>query len=157
MAAWMSSKFSNEREDSRSRDAHRERDSRRARDENPRRENPRRENSRHENPRHEKSNSQGSHDQRSSQRSRMTGSSAVAQAKKHLLDLTGQACETVSSITRRPDGGWNVQLEVVELERIPRTTDILASYAIQLDDQGELLGYERVNRYYRNAASGGEE
>ena len=152
MAAWMSSKFSNEREDSRSRNAHRERDSGRARDENPRHENPRR-----EDPRHEKSSSQGSHGQRSSQRSRMTGSSAVAQAKKHLLDLTGQACETVSSINRRPDGGWNVQLEVVELERIPRTTDILASYAIQLDDQGELLGYERVNRYYRNAASGGEE
>jgi len=123
MAAWMSSRSSQERDNSRGRDARHERD-------------------------------QNGH---RPQRNRFTGSAAVARAKQHPLELTGQEPETVSSINRRPDGGWNVQLEVVELERIPRTTDILASYAIQLDDEGELLGYERVNRYYRNAASGGDE
>ena len=45
-------------------------------------------------------------------------------------------------------------LEVVELERVPPTTDILATYRVDLDEYGELMGYERVNRYYRNQAGG---
>jgi len=47
-----------------------------------------------------------------------------------------------------------VVVEVLELARIPRTTDILASYAVDLDQQGELLAYERVHRYYRNDVDG---
>jgi len=70
-----------------------------------------------------------------------------------LLDLTGQPCESVSSLSRTHDG-WRIALEVVELERIPRTTDILASYVVELDDEGELMGYERVHRYYRNEVNG---
>jgi len=91
------------------------------------------------------------------ERPRFSGSSAVARAKDFLLELTGHPSESVSSLTRGPDGGWRVRLEVVELERIPRTTDILASYEVQLDAHGELLTYERVARYYRNAAGGGDE
>jgi len=83
----------------------------------------------------------------------MTGSQAVQHARQHLSELTGKQCESVSSLIRRPDG-WNVTLEVVEMERIPQTTDIMASYLIELDDEGELLRYERVARYYRNQASG---
>lgn len=81
----------------------------------------------------------------------------MAAAKAILVELTGHPCESVSSLNRRQDGGWNVTLEIVELERIPQTTDILASYVVELDDRGELLSYQRVNRYYRNAASGGDE
>ena len=40
---------------------------------------------------------------------------------------------------------------------LEQTTDILASYVVELDDRGELQSYQRVNRYYRNAASGGDE
>jgi hypothetical protein len=84
---------------------------------------------------------------------RLSGAAAVEYAKAQLLDLTGQPCESVSSLSRTRDG-WRVALEVVELERIPRTTDILASYVVELDDEGELMGYERVHRYYRNEVSG---
>jgi len=66
--------------------------------------------------------------------------------------LTGHDCETVSALQRTREG-WNVQLETVELERIPRTTDILASYLIELDEHGDLMRYERVARYYRNQAT----
>ena len=84
---------------------------------------------------------------------RMSGSGAVQHAKAELLELTGQPAESVSSLSRTRDG-WRVKLEVVELERIPHTTDILASYMVELDDEGELRGYERVNRYYRNEVGG---
>ena len=86
---------------------------------------------------------------------RISGSAAVEYAKAHLMELTAQPCEAVSSLSRTRDG-WRVALEVVELERIPRTTDILASYVVDLDNEGELMGYERVHRYYRNEVSSGE-
>lgn len=85
--------------------------------------------------------------------SRMPGSKAVARARAHLAELTGRRSEGVSSLTRTRDG-WRVVLEIVELERIPRTTDILASYAIDLDGRGELMGYQRVARYYRSDVDG---
>ncbi len=80
---------------------------------------------------------------------RMSGSAAAERAKDHLLELTGKTCESVSSLAPGQEG-WNVTLEVVELERIPHTTDILATYLVELDQKGELMRYERVNRYYRN-------
>jgi len=86
-------------------------------------------------------------------RRRLSGSAAAEYAKAHLLDLTAQPCEAVSSLSRSRDG-WRVVLEVVELERIPHTTDILASYQIELDEDGELMGYERVRRYSRNDVNG---
>jgi len=84
---------------------------------------------------------------------RLSGSAAVAYAKAHLLELTGQPAEAVSALNRTRDG-WRVVIEVLELERIPRTTDILASYSVDLDQTGELMGYERTHRYYRNDVGG---
>ena len=83
----------------------------------------------------------------------MPGSRAVLRAKAHLAELTGNAAEGLSSLTRTRDG-WRVVLETVELERIPHTTDIMASYAIDLDARGELMGYQRVARYYRSDVGG---
>jgi len=73
----------------------------------------------------------------------------------HLYELTGQTCESMSGLARTHDG-WKVTLEVVELERVPQTTDILATYAVELDGDGELIGYQRVARYYRNQPGGGD-
>jgi len=86
---------------------------------------------------------------------RLSGSQAVDLARRHLRELTGNECESISSIQRGREG-WSVQLETVELERIPRTTDILASYLIELDERGQLMSYERVGRYYRNQATPAE-
>jgi hypothetical protein len=49
---------------------------------------------------------------------------------------------------------WLVTVEVCELERVPNTTDVLASYIVQLDDNGGLLGYKRERRYLRGEAEG---
>jgi len=80
---------------------------------------------------------------------RMPGSRAAKMAMQHLLALTGQQPESLSGLTPS-EGGWKVTLDVVELERIPRTTDVMASYEIELDEEGELVGYRRLGRYYRN-------
>jgi hypothetical protein len=87
---------------------------------------------------------------------RLTGAAAIECAKEYLWQMTGRPCESVSGLVRT-DEGWTVSLEVVELERIPRTTDILGSYAVDLDGNGDLLGCERVRRYYRNQADDVQE
>lgn len=81
---------------------------------------------------------------------KLPGSRAIRAAKEHLAELTGQMPEAVSGLTATPEGGWKVTLDVVELERIPQTTDVMASYEMELDGQGELVGYRRIRRYYRN-------
>src|SRR2546423_7795224 len=68
---------------------------------------------------------------------RIGGSAAVEHAKSHLMQFTGQAIEAVSSLNRTRDG-WRGVLEVLELERIPRPTDILASHAVGLGGNGDL-------------------
>ena len=47
---------------------------------------------------------------------------------------------------------WLVTVDVLELERVPNTTDVLASYVVQLDDGGHLKGYKRERRYVRGQA-----
>ena len=46
-------------------------------------------------------------------------------AAQQLLELTGKEPESIIGL-KRTDDGWQVQLEVLEVERIPHTTDLLA-------------------------------
>ena len=72
-------------------------------------------------------------------------------AKATVEDLTGYEPETVSGL--QWDGEtWLVTVEVCELERVPNTTDVMATYVVQLDDRGGLLGYKRERRFQRGAA-----
>jgi hypothetical protein len=48
------------------------------------------------------------------------------------------------------DSGWRVTVQVVELNRIPQTTDVLGSYEATLDRKGEITSYRRTGRYHRN-------
>ena len=84
----------------------------------------------------------------------ISGARAAAMARQQIEEMLNRPCESVSGLSRKPDG-WTITLEVVELERVPPTTDILATYRVQLNPEGELMGYERVSRYYRNQAGEG--
>jgi len=55
-------------------------------------------------------------------------------------------------VERQENDGWQVTVQVIELERIPRSTDVLGAYAVSLDDDGELTGYRRRRRYNRSQA-----
>jgi hypothetical protein len=79
----------------------------------------------------------------------------VRRAKRQLVELTGHEAESVSGIEHDGDGRTRVRLEVLELERIPRTTDVLASYELTLDKEGQLVECTRVGRYSRSNAEAG--
>jgi hypothetical protein len=72
------------------------------------------------------------------------GRSAIEQ----LAELTGQKVEGLSGIHRNDDG-WVANAEVLELRRVPETSDVLATYEVELDDDGSVTGYRRVKRYTR--------
>jgi len=73
----------------------------------------------------------------------------LAQAKQSFGQLTNLAPEAVSHV-ERVDDGWEATFEVLELERVPRSTDVLASYEVELDSDGNLKAWRRVRRYSRN-------
>ncbi len=75
-------------------------------------------------------------------------------ARATIEDLTGFPPESVSGM--QWDGEtWLITVEVCELERVPNTTDVMATYVVQLDDGGGLLGFKRDRRFQRGAAEGG--
>lgn len=82
-------------------------------------------------------------------RRKVTGAAAAMRAAvEQLAELLGRVPESVSSV-RPIEDGWEAQVEVLELERIPDTTSILASYKVTVDAEGELISYERTRRYSR--------
>jgi gas vesicle protein GvpO len=72
-------------------------------------------------------------------------------AREEVADVTGSTVETVSGFQRDKDNGWVVTVEVLELERVPNTMDLLATYNVSLSEAGEVLGFERSRRYHRAA------
>ena len=86
-------------------------------------------------------------------RQRRDGTGIAQVARDIVRDLTGATPEGVTSI-QRSDDGWQIEVEVLELERIPSTTDVLATYAVDLDGDEEVQGYRRVRRYLRGTPGG---
>lgn len=75
-------------------------------------------------------------------------SEAARSAAEHIVEMTGRQPAAVTSL-HLGDDGWVAEVEVVEDRRIPSSEDILALYRIEMDDDGEPLGYSRLRRYPR--------
>ncbi|CAM5355978.1 MULTISPECIES: gas vesicle protein GvpO [Streptomyces] len=89
-----------------------------------------------------------------SRKESVRGARAAAEhACESLTDLIGHCTEGVSAVRRAEEhSGWRVDVDVLEVPRIPDTTSLLATYEVELDGDGELLEYRRVRRYRRGAA-----
>jgi gas vesicle protein GvpO len=78
------------------------------------------------------------------------------------MSVSRKAMDQLSMLTNRPvegvsrlepgDDGWIFQVELVELDRIPDSTSVLASYETHTDEEGNVLSYKRTRRYTRNQA-----
>lgn len=73
-------------------------------------------------------------------------------AARALAELTGRTIDAVSGV-RKGDDGHHVTIEVLELSRVPSTTDVLATYEVVVGDDGSIVEYSRAHRYYRNQTS----
>jgi hypothetical protein len=75
-------------------------------------------------------------------------------AQTTVQELTGFEPEAVSGLEW--DGEqWQITVDVLELSRIPNTSDVIGTYQVQLDETGTLRGYKRTGRYSRGQIGGG--
>ncbi|MFE2101816.1 MULTISPECIES: gas vesicle protein [unclassified Streptomyces] len=100
--------------------------------------------------------SQDSHKKQDSARSdaaddRPAPMEVLRQARAQLGELTGLTPQSVSSFEQTEDG-WSLDVEVLELSRVPDTMSLMASYRVDLDPRGQVTGYRRVRRYERGRA-----
>lgn len=86
----------------------------------------------------------------------LTAAEAGQRGLRQMAELTGKEAEGVTGVEPAEDG-WIVDVEVVEDQRIPSSTDILATYETEFDMTGELLSYRRVRRYARGRGDSSED
>ena len=88
---------------------------------------------------------------RTPSRPRPKGTRLAVLAAEQLVDLTGKDFEGIVGLSKSDDG-WAVQVEVLEMRRIPSTTDVIAVYEVDVDQDGDLTGYRRLHRFLRGEA-----
>lgn len=84
----------------------------------------------------------------------LTGAEAAQAAAEHVNQLVEKEVEGVVSLEPVEDG-WVVGVEVVEADRVPSASDILAVYEAEIDLDGGLVACRRVVRYIRGRVNGG--
>jgi hypothetical protein len=85
--------------------------------------------------------------------SKVSAREAAARVREDLPELLGRRIDSVLGVEPDDDdGGWLVTVAVVELARVPNSTDVLGAYEVTLDSGGELTGYKRRRRYVRSQA-----
>jgi hypothetical protein len=72
----------------------------------------------------------------------------IRKASEQFRMVTQHEAESVSALSQSDDG-WELNIEVVEVPRIPETTSVMATYVVRLDSHGDLASYERLRRYSR--------
>ncbi|WP_405774405.1 gas vesicle protein [Streptomyces sp. NBC_00859] len=77
---------------------------------------------------------------------RLDISTAMQRAAEQLAQMLQREPSSVSAVKATEDG-WSADVEVTEIEKVPDTASVMATYRVSLDAQGQLLGYERVRRY----------
>lgn len=76
---------------------------------------------------------------------------ATKTVMEQMATFTGHDADSVSGMEPAEDG-WQFRVEIIELERIPQSTSVLASYEVQADHDGNVIAYHRTRRYCRNQA-----
>jgi Gas vesicle synthesis protein GvpO len=87
-----------------------------------------------------------------SERAALSMPMRMRKVREQLHELTG--CEPVSiSGLAQVNGGWQLEVDVVEVRRVPDTASVLATYRVTTDEAGDVAGYERLRRYNRGRVS----
>ncbi len=66
----------------------------------------------------------------------------IDKAKNDISKMIGLEPSSVVK-TAKIDGGWQIAIEMVEKRSIPDGMDILATYEVKLDEQGNILEFNR--------------
>jgi hypothetical protein len=81
----------------------------------------------------------------------MTLAEVIAKTKAQMAEITGLETDTVARLDR-VEGGWSVAIDMLEHKAIPRTNDLLSSFEVELNQDGDVVRWKRVGRSIRGAA-----
>ncbi len=73
----------------------------------------------------------------------------MARARAEIVAATDLPVLSVTRTARSTEGGWTVELELLETAARMGDNDLLAAYEVHFDPFGELSGINRVGRYHR--------
>lgn len=77
----------------------------------------------------------------------------IEKAQREFGRLSNVPVNSVMGLSRN-DEGWLVKLEGIERRGIPDTSDVLGLYEVQLDNGGNLLGFQRTRLRRRGDTEG---
>jgi len=80
----------------------------------------------------------------------------LEQAKNRLRDVTGLKVEAITRATK-DNGGWRVGVDTLEMSRIPTATDVIGDYEVLLDEDVNMLRFERKRTRLRGQPMEEEE
>jgi hypothetical protein len=83
-------------------------------------------------------------------RNGLSAREAVQRVREDFPALLGRRIEEVLGVQRDDEDGWHIMVQIVELARIPNSSDVLGAYLVTLDDEGEIQGWQRQRRYIRS-------
>jgi len=72
----------------------------------------------------------------------MNASEIINRAREEFVKLGKSPADGVTGLNKTEEG-WRVLLEALERKAIPDTMDVLGLYELRLDDEGNLLGFDR--------------
>jgi len=77
-------------------------------------------------------------------------------AKSQLAEVTGLKPVTVTG-TFKDEQGWHIELDMLEMPRIPPATDLLGDYDVLVDEDGNMMKFERKRTRLRGEPMEKEE
>jgi hypothetical protein len=79
----------------------------------------------------------------------LTIGEVMARARREIAAVTDLPILSVIRSGRSTEGGWTVELELLESAARMGDNDLLASYEVHFDPFGEVSGINRTGRYHR--------
>jgi hypothetical protein len=68
--------------------------------------------------------------------------------RQQMTAITGLLPDTISRLDRA-ESGWTLSIDMLEHRSIPRTQDLLASFDVVLDGEGQVKSWHRTSRFIR--------
>ncbi len=77
-------------------------------------------------------------------------------AKEQLAEVTG--FNPVAAVGGfKDEEGWHISVDVLEMARLPESTDIIGTYVVSLDPEGNMVKFEKMRARLRGEAYEEEE
>ena len=80
---------------------------------------------------------------------RLSMMDAIVQAKTAVATMTVLQFDQIARCERQQDGNWIIVIDVVESVARMGDNDLLASYEVRIDPEGEPVNVARTRRYHR--------